>query len=359
MYANTATLSERQRHVLATITQHFITTAEPVASKTLVEEYRLGVSSATIRNVMGELEEMGFLSQPHTSAGRIPTEQAYRHYVNELLLSSLRTHGHSLLDAQEQRRILTRYEQMTLEQWEDLFLFTSQLLAQLSQYVGIVVSGQLQESVLERLELVALSANQLLVVLILNPGVVKQRIFSLESQCSASQLFALGRLLNERLSGRTLREIRAFALQVGTLYDLFEGEYQTLAMEMTRQIFLHDGYGSKVYWDGLRNVVMQPEFANAERARTVYRTLESRERLLDLFGSLEPFPEGGVRVVIGTEIPGSGMEQCSLITATYRVTGGAAGMVGVMGPMRMEYLRLIPLVGFTAELMTHYFENST
>lgn len=343
-------LSERQRSVLAAIVDHYVESAEPVGSKTLVSIYSLSVSSATVRSVMGELETLGYLEQPHVSSGRIPTEKAYRFYVDNVL-----AHRPSVTLAERERRRLRRpYETAALDQLEDLFAFTSRLLSQLSHYVGIVVNAELRESALERLELVSLGGTQMLVVLVTRPGLVKHRIFSIDAAMESAKLASVAALLNERLAGRTLREIQEFASEMETLYAMFDGDNRKVAVQIARRVFLRD-YENDVYWDGIRNFIAKAEFVATAGALSA--ALESRERIASVFDANRhvTIKPGDVSVLIGTEIPDEGLERCSVIAASYRLSQQMRGTVGIIGPIHMEYPRLIPLVAYTADIMTHRF----
>jgi heat-inducible transcriptional repressor len=343
-------LTERQRQVLAAIVDHYIESAEPVGSKTLVMIYSLSISSATVRSVMGELEELGYVEQPHVSSGRVPTEKAYRFYIDHVLAHRPQV----TLEERERRRLLRPYETATLDQLEDLFAFTSRFLSQLSHYIGIVVNAELRESTLERLELVSLGGTQMLVVLVTRPGLVKHRIFSIDTSIESAKLSSVAALLNERLAGRTLREIQEFASEMATLHALLDGENRTVAVQIARRVFLKE-YENDIYWDGIRNFVVRAEFMAT--AGALSEALESRQRIAALFdasryGTMRP---GEVSVLIGSEIPDEGLERCSVIAASYRLSGQMRGTVGIIGPIHMKYPRLIPLVAYTSDLMTHHF----
>jgi heat-inducible transcriptional repressor len=349
-------LTERESHILDAVVRAYVETGEPVPSRAITDEPGLDVSAATVRHGMAELEALGYLSQPHTSAGRVPTEKAFRYYVDRLAGAPSPRPGYGLSES-ERRRLAAQFDRMTLDQWEDLFLSACQFLALLSRHVAVAVNGELQEGVLERLELVPLGGNQTLAVLVTRPALVRHRVFSLEQRLTPEQHVALVALLNERLAGRTLREIQETVNATATLYRMFDGRYRDAAAEAVRGAFLSQRAGT-VYWDGVRNLRAPSDRAEALHAEALYEALELRTPLLDMFDAVvgRATPRHGVHVLIGSEIPHSGMEQFSLISATYRLYGDTCGFVGVIGPLRMEYGRLIPLVGFTAEMMTHYFD---
>lgn len=353
MHGDREELTPRQFEVLAAIVRCHLDTAEPVGSKTLVAEFGLRISAATVRHVMNELETMGYLDQPHTSAGRAPTELAYRYFVDRLQEPEGRTGD---ADDVQRSEVLSRFSDATLDQLEDLFLLTSRLLSHISRHIGVVVSSELRDSVLRRIEIVRLGGAQLLVVLVTQPGLVRHRMFAIEQHVTSQELDAVSSLLNERLAGRRLRDIQGIASESEALCAMFEGRHLPLAVEIARRAFLR-GYEEDVYWDGARNLAIQPEFLDGMRAHAVLQALESRESLAELFSGFGGKGTSGdplVRVLIGTEIAREGMEQCSVIAAPYRLPGHVAGTIGIIGPMRMEYWRLIPLVKWTAHAMSSF-----
>ena len=346
-------LTPRQRQVLEATVDRYIATAEPVGSRTLVEWAGWDVSPATVRNAMSQLEKMGYLRQPHTSAGRIPSQRGYRVYVDGLL-NAPNSDG---TRSDVRQRLLTRYRDLAPDQWESLFRSTCQLLSQLSHYIGVVIGGETRDRVLERLELVPLGGRSLMSVLILKPGIVRQRIVSTESDLDASSVRVVVAVLNDRLAGKTLREIRTFAAEMETLSDWFRGEHRQTAIEVTRAAFLRE-YDTDVYWDGIRNVIGGDELGGAKQ-NALYGALESRQALSMLFDAATGSTRRGedVRALIGTEIPSFGLDGCSFVAATYYLGDDTFGVVGVIGPMRMEYPKVIPLVGATANLITQQFEG--
>ncbi|MBT3265838.1 heat-inducible transcription repressor HrcA [Candidatus Poribacteria bacterium] len=354
LHEHDTALTPRQRQVLEATVDRYIATAEPVGSRTLVEWAGWDVSSATVRNAMAQLEEMGYLHQPHTSSGRVPSQMGYRVYVDGLLQSQPDA-GAPTSDVR--KRLLTRYRDLAPDQWESLFRSTCQLLSQLSQYIGVVIGGETGDRVLERLELVALGGRNLMTVLILKPGIVRQRIVTTETDLDAAAVRVVVAVLNDRLAGKTLREIRTFASEMATLSDWFRGEHRDTAIEVTRAAFLRD-YDTDVYWDGVRNVIGGDEL-DGRRQNALYGALESRKSLATLFDAATDARLRGedVRALIGTEIPSFGLEGCSFVAATYYLGDDTFGVVGVIGPMRMQYPKIIPLVGATADLITQQFDG--
>ncbi|MDA1190330.1 MAG: heat-inducible transcriptional repressor HrcA [Candidatus Poribacteria bacterium] len=352
-------LTDRQRHILEAIVEHYIATAEPVASKALVALYGLGVSSATVRNVMSELDAMGYLDQPHTSAGRIPSERAYRLYVDDL---NSRADNSPSGDSESyadkvRKRVWDQYQDAAADEWDSLFAATCQLLSQLSDHIGVVVTDEQRDVVIDRIELVPISGRQVLAVLIMRTGIVKQRVMSLSAGVPIAQLPMLTSLMNTRLAGKRLGEIQQYVNDIRTLYEMFDGEYQMPAVEITRGTFLHE-YGYDVYWDGVRNVIARSDFAESGRVGAFLETLESRRTLGELLSWHGDHERDGVRVLIGSEIPGDGFDQCSVILATYSFGGQRVGSLGVIGPMRMAYPRMIPLVQLTASVLSRYVEQN-
>ena len=355
LHEHDTALTARQRQVLEATVDRYIATAEPVGSRTLVQWAGWDVSPATVRNAMAQLEELGYLHQPHTSAGRVPSQMGYRAYVDGLLQSQGADSQAPKSDVR--KRLLTRYRDLAPDEWESLFRSTCQLLSQLSHYIGVVIGGETGDRILERLELVALGGRSLMTVLILKPGIVRQRIVTTESELDAAAVRVVVAVLNDRLAGKTLREIRMFASEMETLSDWFRGEHRTTAIEVTRAAFLRD-YDTDVYWDGVRNVIGGDEL-DGPRQNALYGALESRESLATLFDAATHTRLRGeaVRALIGTEIPGFGLDGCSFVAATYYLGDDTFGVVGVIGPMRMQYPKVIPLVGATADLITQQFDG--
>jgi heat-inducible transcriptional repressor len=337
----------RGQAILSAIISEHLVTGEPVGSKTVAEKFAnaYGWSSATIRNVMGELEEAGLVEQPHTSAGRVPTDKGYRFYVDNLLGVL------SLTD--EDLRLINR-ELSANETPDRLMERTSSLLSALSQNVGIVVSPSLANDRLQHIEFVNLSDKRILVVMVSAPNIVHNKIIRLEESLSQEELDRTARYLNAEFSGRSLSVIRTEILRL--MHEektLFDKLLQT-AIILCSQSIESEELG-EVYVDGASNIVSKPDFSNFERLRSLLRTFEEKSRLVQILNECiarDVSAKDNVQIVIGSENLAPSLQNCSLITAPYRIGAGAtAGTLSVLGPTRIEYARMISIVSYVAQML--------
>jgi heat-inducible transcriptional repressor len=342
-------LDARSQFVLAEIIREHLLTGEPVGSRAVAGRCAdsAGWSAPTIRNVMAELEESGFVEQPHTSAGRVPTDKGYRYYVD-----------HLLAQARPTQTDVDAVEKLLGEDSEDveparLMGRVSHLLSELSDNVGIVVSPSLSESLLQHVEFVGLADGRILVVLVFAPNIVQNRIIRVEEMLSQEELERASRYLNAEFTGRSLASIRAELLRA------MRDEKVTYDRLLRHALLLCDrgfeggevGAGA-VYVEGASHILDKPEFADMERLRQLFRTLEERSRLVEILDECLASERGAgsVRVRIGRELAAPSMRGCALITAPYRVGGsGVTGALGVVGPMRLEYARVMAVVNYVAQ----------
>jgi heat-inducible transcriptional repressor len=337
----------------AIINEHFVT-GEPVGSKMLAEKFAnaSGLSSATIRNVMGELEDMGLLEQPHTSAGRVPTDKGYRFYVDNLL-GVLSISNDDLFRIGEEFGLrsgdLSEAPDRLLER-------TSQLLSVLSNNVGIVVSPSLANDRLQHIEFVNLSDNRVLVVLVSGPNIVHNKIIRLNAAFSKEELERTANYLNLEFAGKNLAEIRAEILRL--MHEekaLFDKILQTAVILCSQTIEDEADRMGEVFIEGTSNILSKSDFADLERLRELLRTIGEKSRLMQILnecmerdGSLTE----DVQVFIGSENRTPSFRNCTLISAPYRIGNGSAiGTLSVLGPTRMEYSRMISIVSYVARTL--------
>jgi len=330
-------LTERQRKILESVIHCYTLTAEPVGSRTIARKYGLGLSPATIRNVMADLEEMGYLYQPHTSAGRVPTEKGYRVYVDELM-------EESELTPEEKRLIRSEYEKIKHEV-DRIIEHTSRILSLISRYIGVAATPPLREGAFKRLELISVGANTVLSVIITFSGIVRNKLISLDFELPDKVLNRIAVLINERLSGLPISRIRELAqnpVELRRMLDLEGREIDLVryALDIEPDV--------QVYLDGQANILSQPEFSSIERSERVFRALEKKDRIWRI---LFPKSSSDVEVKIGSEVKCEGMEECSVVSATYKV-GDLTGTIGIIGPKRMVYPKIIPLVRYTAQIVS-------
>ncbi|NUQ20969.1 MAG: heat-inducible transcription repressor HrcA [Gemmatimonadaceae bacterium] len=340
-------LSDRERRVLEAVIRTYVQTAEPAGSRTLSRRFGLGVSPATIRNTMSDLEEKGFLFHPHTSAGRVPTDMAYRVYVDSLM--RLPTPP---VDEGERVRL---HEQIKSggSAIEAIIARAAQSLGVLTQELGVALGPRLDQAVLERIELIRLSAERILMVLTLKAGVVRTVFVEVPGEIADQALAHVALVLNERLGGLSLQEIRSSlgsrlrdaGSESGSreLLNIFvqEGEqlFDTPAPAREHSVVL-----------GQASVLAeQPEFAHAPQMRRLIELTETPERLAEVLRRRHGTQ--GISVTIGNEHADPRLERFTVVTAEYRA-GSLAGVIGVIGPTRMPYEKVVSLVRHTSQLLT-------
>jgi heat-inducible transcriptional repressor len=333
-------LSERQRLLLSLVIHEYIRSATPVGSKHMVDQYSLDMSSATVRNELAELTELGYLRQPHPSAGRVPTEDGYRLFVGSIVQES------ELPDS-TRRTISHQFYQMRtdVEQWTRL---AASVLAHQSRGASLVTAPHPEQAHFKHLELISSRGRQVLMVLVLMGGEILQRFITLPEPVSQDTLSATAHRLNTLMEAKTTKAIDQMNLQLNALEsDLFD----VVLDEMKQADAMVSG---ELVLDGLTNVLAEPEFSGSEDARRALRVLEEKPLLHDILSKtvLHGSSLGGVQVLIGGEGIYDALSQCSIVLARYGTPGLATGTLGVLGPMRMSYGRTISIVRFLSGLLS-------
>ena len=332
-------LTERQKLVLALVIRDYIETAQPVGSVRLVKRYNLDVSSATVRNEMVVLTELNYLRQPHTSAGRVPTEEGYRYFVRQLM-------GHTDLPNDTKRTITHQFYQAghDVDRWMRL---AASILAHQSQAASLVTAPHTEQPRFKHLELIGTQGRQVLMVLVMTGGQVRQQMLSLAEPVPQGQLSAAAARLNSLCQGLDPQRMASLSGQLGAL------EQDVLKLIVDDMRHSGDILGGEVYRDGLSHVLSEPEFAEVEVARNALRILEERSLLEDLLSrTVLPTSVSGVQVLIGGEGTWEELRDCSMVLARYGAPGLATGAVGVLGPIRMAYGHTISTVRFVAGLLS-------
>jgi heat-inducible transcriptional repressor len=373
-------LTNRQQHILWATVRHYIATAEPVGSKALVEEYDLGVSSATIRNVMGVLEKSGLLYQPHASAGRVPSDSGYRIYVDQLITPSLRSRSVSQTDST--RNLLPRNGTETLReveialqkrlQWEDRSLETllqgaAQLLATLSGCISLITMPQTTTALVRHLQLVQIEAGRIMLIVVTDGYETHSKLMDLstapeetqrEAEVIDRELQIVSNFLNSHLRGRSLLELAS--LDWSQLDQEFQryGEFlKNSVAELTRRTLAPNA--TQIMVRGVAEALRQPEFSQLQQVQTIIHLLEEEQDQLWRLIFDEPEPEEGgkskVTVRIGAENPLEPIRTCSLISSTYRRGSVPVGSVGVLGPTRLDYENAIAVVAAAADYLSEAF----
>lgn len=344
----------RGQVILSAIINEHLVTGEPIGSKIIAEKFAnaSGLSAATIRNVMSDLEDFGLVEQPHTSAGRVPTDQGYRFFVDNLLgVLSLSNEDLRLINEE-----LGLSELDNSETPDRLMEKTSHLLSALSKNVGIVVSPSLAKDRLQHIEFVNLSDKRILVVLVSAPNIVHNKIIRLKETFSNEDLERTARYLNTEFNGKSLAEIRAEILRL--MHEetaLFDKMLQTAMILCSESIESEKAAHGEVYVDGASNILNKRDFADLDRVRALLRTIEEKSRLVQILTECivrDPIIKSDVQVVIGSENTTASLHNCTLITAPYRIGDGETmGTLSVLGPTRIEYARMISIVSYVARVL--------
>jgi heat-inducible transcriptional repressor len=331
-------LADRERQVFLSIVQSFIQTAEPVGSRYLCKHYHMDISPATIRNVMTDLEEKGLICQPHTSAGRIPTDIGYRQYVDSLM-------GAVKLTDDAKRSIVEQLAKFS----EDIDIIVeraSRVLSDISSQLGLVLSPRFTKGRLDKIDLISMADNKLMVILTIKSGLVKTIVVEIDQEVSQSLLEATEQILNERLHGLSIEELQQSIDERFRDVDLSSRLILNAIREKSDTILSPDAsYG--FHFAGMKNVIAHPEFETKEKIGKIIELMDRKDILVRVLSNQNT---AGVSIVIGEENKESLMKNCSLIAATYQ-TDDVRGTLGVIGPTRMEYTKIIALVEFMAEAL--------
>ncbi len=333
--------NEREKLVLELVMEHYILSAEPIGSGIISKTMKNKLSSATIRNIMGDLEVLGFLYKPHAVAGRIPTPKAFRYYVDNLPTTG--TLGKRELRTLESL-IKPRYTYV-----EEVMEDTSKILAAMSSFTSIVVEPKVDTMLFQEVEFVKLSHHTLLMVFVTSSGTIHKRLVETDEDLNVNVLADMKRYMNERFSGMPF-----YALKKAILEDL-KKDRETFTMlyekiKDTLDTIIGEEETREIYIEGTSKMIGIPEFSDIERLKELFKALENKEKLLKLFDRC--ITQEGVSVVIGNESDVKEMRDVSVIMSSYRISEKSWGILGVIGPMRMNYSKIIPIVDYTAKTMT-------
>lgn len=339
-------MDERKQQILLAIIKDYICTAEPVGSRTISRKYDLGVSPATIRNEMSDLEEMGFIEQPHTSAGRIPSNMGYRYYVDCLM-------QREELTQEEENTIRRGYENKVREVGEVIGR-TGRMLARMTRYTALVQTPQLGKSTYKHIQLVLMAPSQALLIVVLDMGAVHHQMMTIPENMTQEDLEQISSVLNAKLQGRNMDSIRLTLIK--EIY--FELSKHRNILDLAFQLMqdhLNLEKEDKIHLEGVFNILNQPEFHNVDKVKVLLSLLEQEETLAHLMINKED--SQGVSVRIGHEITREEIQNCSMITATYGVGDKVLGTVGVLGPTRMDYAKVVTVVDHMTKNLSRVLEN--
>ncbi len=324
----------------------YITNVGPVGSRYLVKKYGLGYSPATIRNIMADLEDMGYLEQPHTSAGRVPTDKGYRFYV-EYLIDRGTGYEDSLAE-----RIKDRLGSL-IDDIEDLLEGTTKTLSDISHYISMALAPGPEGITLRRIEMVPYKDDRIAVVILTEEGIIRHHIIKNPYNLKEQDLQRICRVLNKEFGGLTLKEIRETLLQE-MLQD--KQEFDTLidrALRLCREAV--KDYDANVFIQGIGDILDIPEFEDIKKLRQLYKTIEDKRNVVKLLDEI--VDAQGVQVIIGSENPVSEMQAMSVVAATFQDRGKPSGVIGIIGPKRMDYESVITLVDTASKVLTKLIED--
>ncbi|WP_223067161.1 heat-inducible transcriptional repressor HrcA [Paenibacillus caui] len=341
-------LTERQRLILTAIVDDYIRSAEPVGSRSISKRGDVGYSPATIRNEMSDLEELGFLEQPHTSAGRIPSHKGYRYYVDHLVpITSL---------APAELEMLKTFFAEKLSALEQVVQHAGSILSHMTNYTSILLGPEVFNTSLRHFGLLPLNENKAVAIVVTNTGQVENKTVSIPPGVSVSEIERMVNLLNYRLSGIPIFKLKSEIYQeIGREMQRHVSHYEEL-MSILDDALDSGLEGQRLFLSGATNMLTQPEFKDVEKVKSILDLLEETPTLAKMISSVASDP--GIQVRIGTENNHEAIANCSLITATYTVEGEAVGTIGILGPTRMDYARVMGILNILSNNLTAILSKS-
>jgi heat-inducible transcriptional repressor len=350
MKSHTEQLDDRSKRILRELISHYCLTGEPVGSRTLSKKSKMNLSPATVRNVLADLEEMEYIAQPHTSAGRVPTDKGYRFFVNHLLKN------YDLKTAQKE------YIQDSIEgkggNFQDILLLTTELLARLSHNIALALTPNLEKLVLENVEFVQMANRKVLAILITKGGVVTNKVLEIDEHFSQEELSHIANYIKSEFSNHTLPAIRKRILELMKHEQMQYDRLLKKAIMLGQRTLDMAGIHEELYINGASQIVNYPEFADSDRTRDILEALEEKSKIVRIL--TECIEGEGIHIYIGSENRLPDFKGLTLISSPYKYQGESIGTVGILGPTRMEYGRMIPLVDHIAKVVSEILskENS-
>jgi heat-inducible transcriptional repressor len=337
-------LSERQKMILSAIVDDYIRSAEPVGSRSISKRGDVAFSPATIRNEMSDLEELGYLEQPHTSAGRIPSEKGYRYYVDHLLTQGAVT--------RPDLNLMKTFFAERLQEMEQVIQQVASMLSGLTNYTSIVLGPEVFNTTLRMIQVVPLDEVSAVAIIVTNTGQVENKVFRIPPGVRMDEIEKFVRILNERLKGVPLFQLRSkIYTEISEELSKHVSGYDDL-LKVFEEVVVSDKQ-DRIFLAGSTNLLVQPEFKDVERVKGFLDLLEETPTLFKIIGSA---PEG-LQVRIGSENTIAAINNCSLITATYAVDGKTLGTIGILGPTRMEYGKVIGILNHFSQDMTQIMQR--
>jgi heat-inducible transcriptional repressor len=340
------TLTDRDREVLEAIITDYIQTAEPVGSRTVSKKSEIRLSPATIRNVMADLEEMGFLIQPHTSAGRVPTDKAFRFYVDSIL--EVRQ-----LKLADRGRIEMGFQDEGMDT-NEIMKRASSLLSLLSRQTGVILAPRFGSNIFKHIEFIKLREKTILVIIVCKSGEVQNKLIESDEHMSQDELDKYSRYLTEFMGGLNLVEAKRKILEEIKKEKVLFDKLMYRALQLSQKA-LEDEGGGNLYIDGKTNILQSPEFTDLEKMRNLLQAFEEKTKIAKLLD--KALLAEGMQIFIGAENEFNEMKDCSVIAAPYSRENFTLGTLGIIGPTRMDYPSIIPIVDYTARIVGKILEN--
>ena len=347
-------LDERKMKILKAIISTYLETGDPVGSRTIAKDSDLHLSSATIRNEMADLEELGYILQPHTSAGRIPSDLGYRYYVNCLMEENDEIRIRETEREKEHQDLINKMDRM-----EEVLKNVADLLAANTNYATLISTPQIKESKLKFIQLSMVDTQRLLIVIVVGNDTVKNVLMNMDEPLGNDEILKLNILLNSFLQGLTLSDIdigfvHTMKVQAGMHADILEGVFSGIVEA------IHEADNMEIYTSGATNMLKYPELVNPEHTTALLDTLVEKKQLVKLVDdTVNQEEKHGIQVYIGNETQVQSLRDCSIVTATYELKEGGTGTVGIIGPKRMDYRKVVNTLRNLTDDLDEIFNNKS
>jgi len=341
-------LSDREKLILRSIIQQFILTASPVGSRNITKKYDIGFSPATVRNIMSDLEEFGFIDHPHTSAGRIPTDKGYRFYVDSLMeIQKIKN---------SEKGIINKEFKIEQIETDEILRLTTAILSNITKQLACVTYPRLDSGIMSKLQIVSLSSSRILIVISIKGGLVKTITMEINSVIEPAQIESVQSLLNERLCGLTFREIRSSFSE--RFRDVEEGQRPVIRLfvDSVDKIFKDINSKDNVYLTGASNIIKQPEFEDPEKFPGIVELIENKDIIIHILDKGTDSASDQVFISIGSENQDRKLEEYSFVSKEYTI-GSTSGTLGIIGPKRMEYSKVVAIVDYMAKMLSEILKN--
>ncbi|MGE5410935.1 MAG: heat-inducible transcriptional repressor HrcA [Clostridiales bacterium] len=340
-------LSDREKSILRNIIHQFVLTANPVGSRNIAKKFAIGLSPATIRNIMADLEDAGYLDHPHTSAGRIPTDKGYRFFVDALMEPPQLSF--------EEKEVIARELKQYTDETDELIRVTSNLISGITNQLACVTFPNLDAGVLEKLQIVQLTSSRILVVVSIKSGLIKTITLELSAEVNGDHILTMQNLINERLSGLKLTEIqRTFGERFKDVSEAYRPIIR-IFLNSADKIFADTNKAEKAIITGAKNILRQPEFENHELLQSAIELIEDKDVIIQILDNRKSSNDD-VIIRIGSENKSEKLSEYSLITKDYTL-GDITGTIGVVGPRRMQYSKVIAIISYASEVLSEYLKR--